>query len=354
MSFYTDPVDTVVCQLTKEGRNLIARRKFGSDLLFRQVGWQVGRGGYEYLNPVKVVPIVDNPTYSVGYIEVLDNTFQAGDKVVLNGVPFTKSILWNPGATIPDTVYNIVAAIQDSSDTRVKNLVSAEVDTNPNRMKITSLVTGNILGGRTFSFLPGDVDTLNDTITIPGHGFPDFMQFELDASVSVPGGTSTGTSYYVANATEDTFQVSSTLNTPTIVDLTSPGVGTLSAIPTGNLYPINHNETGTLNFLVTPMSLAASTTLINAAYPVPPTLGEFVIPEGDIERPTDSSISFVMQIPDGAVGMNAYGELGVWVRVIHSRHPLEEGRDVLFAHGHFPIIAKSDRMVCTFRVVILF
>jgi len=355
MAVYTDPVDTVICQLTEEGRNLLARRKFGSDLLFQQIGWQIGRYGYQYANPVKIEPLVDTPTTSVGYIEVVDNTFQSGDKLRINGVEFTKGTLWNPGATIPDTVFNITSAIQASTDTRVSNLVIAEVDSNPNRIKFTSLVTGNVLGGRVFTFAAAtDVDIVNDVIPMPGHGFPDAMQFELDTSGVLPAGTLAATSYFVANATTDTFQISSTLNTPTLVDLTSTGVGTIEVIPTGNLYPINSNETAPLNFLVTPMSLGVSTTLIDAAYPVPPTLGEFAMPEGTLEQPTASSVSFVMQIPDGAVGMNAYGELGVWVRVIESRHPLEVGRDVLFAHGHFPIIAKSDRMVCTFRVIINF
>jgi hypothetical protein len=61
-----------------------------------------------------------------------------------------------------------------------------------------------------------------------------------------------------------------------------------------------------------------------------------------------------MQVPDGMVGLNAYGEIGVWVNVLASEHPLEVGREVLFAYGHFPILAKTDRTLLTFRVIINF
>jgi len=359
MAGFTDPVDTIVINATLEGRNLLARIKFGSDLIFRQMGWQVGRGGYNVANPVKVTPIVDVATESVGYIEVLANTFDAGDKVLLNGVPFEYTINWNAGASIPITVSNILAAINDSSDRRVRNLVSAIVDPgNPNRLKITSLVSGNVLGSRSFTFLPADVNTVTNTITIPSHGFPNFMRFQLDSTITVPAGTSTGIDYYIANATGDTFQISTTLNTPTLVDITTQGTGTMSVVPNGNLFPINNNETtglgSTINFLVTPMTLATSMTLIDAAYPIPPLLGVFTVPEGDIERPTPTSISFLMQIPDGPIGMNAYGEIGVWVSILESEHPLERGRDVLFAYGHFPVQCKSDRHLFTYRVIINF
>lgn len=357
--FYTDPVDTVIISATLEGRNLLARIKFGSQLLFRTVGWQLGRGGYNYANPVKVTPVVDTATQSVGYIEVLSNSFDAGDKIVLNGVPFEYNVSWNAGPSIPVTVTNILAAVDDSSDPRVKNLVQGSVDpNNPNRMMFKSLVYGDVLGGRQYSFLPTAVDVTSQTITVPNHGFPDAMQFELDSTISVPGGTSAGASYYVANATRDTFQISSTLNTPTLVTLTTPGTGTMSIIPTGNLYPINNNETAglgsTTNFLVTPMSMATSLTLIAPAYPVPPSLGTFTLPDGAIENPTPSSVSFVMQLPDGPVGMNAYGEIGVYAEVLESDHPLETGRRCLFAYGHFPIQAKTDRSLFSYRVIINF
>jgi len=357
---FLDTPDTCITNLTDEGRNLLARSKFGSSLVMRVVGWNLGRGGYNDLNPVKVTPIVDVANNSVGYIEVIDNIdWDAGDKIVLNNVPFEYSVIWNPGPTAAQTALNILAAIQDSSDPRVYNLITSEIDPgNSNRIKITSLVTGNVLENRTFTFLPGDVDFLLDKITMPAHGFPNAMRLQLASTISLPNGVAPATDYYVANATEDTFQLSSTLNLPTIVPLVSSGVGVLSLIPTGNLYPINNNEVvglgATINFLITPMSLATSMNLIDPAYPVPPNLGTFALPEGALEMPTSTSVSFVMQVPDGLVGMNAYGEVGVWVEILQSDHPLEIGRKVLFAYGHFPILAKTDRTLLTFRVIIAF
>lgn len=359
MSYLSAP-DSILMTLSKEGRNLLARKKFGSELVYRPAGWQLGRGGYIHSNPVKIEPIVDNATESVGYIEVLDNSdWEAGDQIVLNGKSFIRGVNWSEGPTIQETVINIVDAIQSSNDTRVNRLINADVDPmDDTRIRITSTVTGNVLAGRTLEFTPADVNTTTDEITMVSHGFAETMMVRIATTGTLPAGISGSTDYFLTSLTADTFKLSTTLNAPTIVDITTPGTGTHSIVPTGNLYPLNHLETtglgDTVNFLVTPMSLAESTTLIDPAYPVPPTLGAFTLPDGRVEQPTTESVSFVMRVPDGAVGMNAYGEIGVWVEILLSNHPMEIGRKVLFAHGHFPIFAKSDRTLATFRTIILF
>ena len=114
----------------------------------------------------------------------------------------------------------------------------------------------------------------------------------------------------------------------------------------------------TTNFSVTPMSGGISLSLGDPAYPAPPTLGDFLDPNGALELLTvagaRTSASFLMRIPEGMVGMNAYGEVAVWVEVLDSRFSLEIGRSVLFAIGHFPIQAKTDRHIYTQRIVVNF
>jgi hypothetical protein len=264
-----DTPDTIICQLSLEGRNLLARAKLGQ-CTYKALGWQMGRDGYIDTNPVKIKAIVDPATEAVGYIEITSNTFAYGDGINLNGRMYEYRLLlpdWTPGASIPTTVAGIVQKLQDSTDYHHYKMVYPTVDSNPNRIMITSLITGDI----------------------------------------------------------------------------------------GNSFPIS---TVGSSFSVTPMSGGVSLALGDPAYPVPPTLGDFLDPDGQLELLTvggaRTSASFLMRIPEGPVGMNAFGEVAVWVEVIDSRFSLEIGRRVLFAIGHFPIQAKSDRHIYTQRVVVNF
>lgn len=357
---YLDTPDTIKCNLTLEGRNLLARIKFGHECIFRVLGWQLGRGGYIHANPVHIEPIIDNADEAVGYIEVLDNSdWEAGDQIVLNGKSFIRGTHWNEGLSIPQTVTNIIDAIHDSKDPRHYRLVNVDVDPgNPNRIRFSSVVTGNILAGKVFNFLPLDINTATDEITMPNHGLVNAMMVQIDTTGTLPSGAAALTNYFVTNATANTFKLSTTLNSPTYVDFTTVGTGVHSIVPTGNFFPLNHAETvglgDTVNFLVVPMTVPLSTTLLDAAYPVPPLLGTFALPDGRIESPTSTTVSFVMRVPDGPVGMNAYGEIGLWVEVLESSHPMEKGRKVLFAHAHFPILVKTDRSLLTFRAIVHF
>lgn len=352
---FTDPVDTILCQLTLEGRNLLARMKFGTECLFTVDGWQMGRGGYDATNPVKITPIVDNTNQSVGYIEVISNSnWKAGDQIVLNGVSFIKDTHWVVGGTAEETADNILKAVNDSKDPGIYRLILADIDPlEPAKLRFTSIVYGNVLTGKDFNLLPAAINVSNDEITLVNHDLVNYMECEFATTGTLPNGVLTGAKYYIEVIDKDTFKLSTTLNTPNALNITTQGTGIHSILPTANLYPINYLEVpGASSFEVTPMSLAISNALIDAAYPVPPTLGSFLLPDGRIERPTDSSLSFVLRIPDGAVGMNAYGEVGLWATIIQSTHPMEIGRKVLFAHGHFPIFAKTDRSLWTFRVVV--
>lgn len=279
MPYYTDSPDTILASLTGEGRNLLARSKLGI-IIYEKLGWNLGLGGYEYTNPVKITPFVDNAAEAIGYIQVLNNTFDAGDQIVLNGKSFIYETHWIAGSTIAKTVENIRDAVLNSTDLAHYNLVMPYIDPLfPDTLEIQSLVTGEI----------------------------------------------------------------------------------------GNHFIIEALEAGwTTNFDVTPLSGGISIDLENPAYPVPPTLGTFYLPEGRIETiPLDyfcnvtqtwytcnNTISFVMRLPEGTVGLGAYGELGIWAEVKESTHPDEIGRRVLFAHAHFPIQPKSDRHLLTFRVII--
>ena len=264
-----DTPDTILCTLTKEGRNLLARTKLG-EVVYRTVGWQLGSDGYLDSNPVKIKPFYDPATEAVGYIKVLSATFNYGDAVVLNGREYVYRATgtdWNPGIDIPTTVAGLVQKLQDSTDERHYRKVFADIDPNDSsRIRITSLMTGTI----------------------------------------------------------------------------------------GNLFPIGVVDIGATNFGVVPMAGGVSTALEYPSYPAPPTLGLFTGEAGVLESPTSTSVSFLMRVPEGPIGLNAYGEVGVWVEVIDSRFSPEIGRKVLYAMGHFPMQAKSDRHIYVQRLVINF
>jgi hypothetical protein len=137
--------DTVIAQLTLEGRNLLARAKVG-DVAYRQLGWQLGRGGYQADRPVKVAPFIDNATESLGYFELLDNTnWSIGTYISLNGKQFIYGTHFIEGITPEATIRNIQNAVLDSVDARHYRVVNTEIDPAfPTRLYINSLITGSM------------------------------------------------------------------------------------------------------------------------------------------------------------------------------------------------------------------
>lgn len=140
-----DTPDTIIAQLTFEGRNLLARAKLGN-IVYRQLGWQLGRGGYQADRPVKVTPFTDNATEAVGYIDLIDNSAWAlGTYISLNGKWFIYGTHFLEGITPERTIQNIYNAILDSTDSRHYQIVAPRIDPlTPSRLYIDSLMTGDI------------------------------------------------------------------------------------------------------------------------------------------------------------------------------------------------------------------
>jgi len=268
MAYYTDTPDTIIAQLTLEGRNTLCRIKAG-EIIYRYLGWQMGRGGYLYDNPVKISPFIDLGAEASGSFQVVSNTWVNGTQLILNGKTFTYGAEFVEGPTIPATVQNIQAALSDTRDYRVFKKVTATIDPlDASVINISSLITGDI-----------------------------------------------GNSYIL-----DDFQI---------------------GLPN--------------NFVVTPMAGGISAALENPAYPAPlTTLSPYVYPDGTIEWPTTTSLSFLSRMGEGLTGLGAYGEAGLWVEILDSGFPAEIGRKILFAHAHFPIQPKTDRTLLTFRLIVSF
>jgi len=164
---YTDAPDTMIAQLTLEGRNILARAKLG-DIVYRQLGWQLGQDGYDHANPVKVDPITDAADTAMGYFEVLSNTsWQNGTKITINGTDVIYGTHFLAGATADLTVINMRDAVWDSTDPNHYRLVEPVINPSfPERLYIRSLVTGDVGNGFPLSFLnvkavPSDPDNLS-------------------------------------------------------------------------------------------------------------------------------------------------------------------------------------------------
>lgn len=87
------------------------------------------------------------------------------------------------------------------------------------------------LGKSTFyspikQFVPGDVNTGTDTITVPAHGYTKSTKVTFGSNSTLPGGLEFGTEYFIKNPSTNTFQVSLTYD-GAAVDLTSTGSGSL-------------------------------------------------------------------------------------------------------------------------------
>lgn len=141
----SDTPDTIIAQLTMEGRNLLARAKLGN-IVYRQLGWHIGRGGYVEDRPVKVTPFIDASSEAIGYFELVDNTTWAiGTYISLNGKWFIYGTHFVEGATPDVTIQNIYNAILDSTDPKHYQIVTPILDPlYPNRLYIQSLMTGEI------------------------------------------------------------------------------------------------------------------------------------------------------------------------------------------------------------------
>ena len=176
-----DTPDTIIAQLTLEGRNLLARSKLG-DVVYRQLGWQMGRGGYIENRPVKVTPFVDEATEALGYFDLLDNTNWAiGSYVALNGKQFIYGTHFIAGLTPEATIRNIQNAILDSQDARHYRVVAPVIDpTLPTRLYINCLFTGSL--GNTY---PISVYHVGSTINIGISGTA-----AVSATVPLTGGSS--------------------------------------------------------------------------------------------------------------------------------------------------------------------
>lgn len=91
---------------------------------------------------------------------------------------------------------------------------------------VVNMLTDYGSGLNTQTFVSGDVNTGTDTITIASHGFLESQAVRITSSGTIPGGLSLNQTYYILNATTNTFQLSATRESTQPINITSTGSGT--------------------------------------------------------------------------------------------------------------------------------
>lgn len=91
----------------------------------------------------------------------------------------------------------------------------------------------------------------SNTITSTAHGFSSGDRVILNSSGTAPGGTTTGTVYYIKSATTDTFQLSTYSNLSSTVDITSIGSGYISLTKQKNAMQYTYDAAYNLDQLKT-------------------------------------------------------------------------------------------------------
>jgi len=136
------------------------------------------------------------------------------------------------------------------------------------------------------TFGTADVNTGTDTITIVGHGYTNGQKVTFTSTGTLPSGLVAATTYFIINATANTFQVSLTLG-GSAVDITSTGAGTHTIklsheLLTGRVITITgSNSTPSINGTHIVTVIDDATFSIPVTVTIPGTLGTYASVNGD-------------------------------------------------------------------------
>ena len=388
-----------VAKLTEAGRSLLARsiipraKLDGSEpskslVSFKLSGFALGDGGYFLDNPLTITPIQDNTKQARATITVLDNRFDVNDSISVNGVAF------DIGLEVVASGFALGGTNNGGSTSGFNNFLEfnnggggGTLEVAPNSLPVNAFtgsrlriidgtlggLEGEIVSNTSSSFEIGFLDPepplptgspLGISWVQAGSGglLPDSTtQWQVitaspGASTWVPGVNEEETAKNIAdviNASSNPLiknVVTATTSINAVITLRAVANGTL-----GNLNTLTEADFSGLsfnNFSIFPTNgfFAGGTNpdLENAVFPstAPNDVKEFL----DFEFPNPEAVSLVCRA--GQMESNfGLGEVGIFVDIIDSVNPQEIGERVLYAVGHFPIVAKNSRSVFLTRVI---
>lgn len=223
----------------------IPTRAVGNKL--REIAYQDNNGNIYEMTQISIDNLASfqnnltNLTYTAFYVE--------GNDIVLipdvgpTPVGFLKfSYYLRPNELVSENRVAIVTAINSITGNITVNAVPTNITTSDSldliqtkspfktlHLDIVPTVVDSSSNTITFNdlqnFLPADVNTATDIITITNHGLQNNQPITLSTSGSLPTPLTAGTPYYVIYLTPNTFQLAPAANDPAI-DLTTQGTGT--------------------------------------------------------------------------------------------------------------------------------
>lgn len=354
---FLDAPDTIVAELTAEARSILARVKTG-DVTYRHLGWQMGRGGYQ--DEVVSASSAKQTIALIGQPNDNEKIIIGGVELVAKSSGANGTTQFNIGLTRAETAENLKAAINRNADLSPYFFATVSATT----VMVTCLVNGAIgnfisisatgiwasLGGANFAGGFGSsgsnpvkitpffdqASEAHAVIKVVGNNFDAGDAVVINGvffavNVDWAHGTSVaGTALNIVEAIKESRHERIARVITALVDPLDATKIIIKSFITGdisNCLPVVIYDLGpsdNLDILDT-ASGGKSTFLEDPAYPVPPNLATFTLPDGKIERPSSSSVSFVCRVPEGATGMNGYGELGIWAEVTKSNFSPEIG-----------------------------
>jgi len=398
MGFIPPDTNNPVAVLTKAGRNLLARSIVPRNKLtgnepdlplvnFKLAGFVFGDGGYLLDNPLIVTPILDETQQAEATITILDNRFDINDAIVINGVSFKAGIeIVASGAAISGTNNGGPTSGFDNFIENNSGGGGGTLTVSSNTLPINAFVgqrlriIGGTLAGLEEEIVSNssnefEIGILDPKAPLPtgsplgkswqqaGSGglLPDFTtQWQVitaspGAGTWVPGLTEEETANNIADAINSSSHplVKNVVRAEVInsvITLKALSIGTL-----GNFNTVSEIDEGGLgfnNFSIFSengsFSGGLNTTLQNAVFPAtaPVDVNNFL----DFEFPTPQTVSLVCRAGQSEANFGL-GEIGIYVDIIDSANPLEIGERVLYAIGHFPIVAKNSKSVFLTRVI---
>lgn len=212
---YTDPSDDNIAVITPQARNLMARASLGFAST-KITGFVIGRGGYEYHNPVKILPIHTISDVAKGWFEVLSNqNWSISDTIKLQGygevyevrpklsvyaVDSDSIYYFEVGSDIYDTVQNIADKI--NGITFLYDTVYASIENT--KVILNAVPAGSI--GNTIWY-----ETSSVNITSPaqsgGHTFIGGVDESIDGSMIDPITLPNGGEFIVEPANQNSIAI---------------------------------------------------------------------------------------------------------------------------------------------------
>lgn len=338
---YIDPCDSVIAQLTKVARENIARSILG-EVSYVMEGFALGRYGYQDLNPVKVLPIVDPTGIAEANITLTTNSFSVGDRLIVNGNVFTFNIDWSAGADVNETAYNIATAINNVLNINVYNVRALN---SSDSIYLYSIPAGSI--GNTFTL--SKIESIVGTFNISGPLFQNGKNGCLGGS---DGGL---VDKIFPNSNLVSPLDSTSIRKFNITSGNHNGPQGITLYDSTKSWTVNQfagamisNITdGSRGLITSNTNKAIYTTLSGGVCNYWKDNDTYLV---GIEQPTPQSVSVLCRL-DREEGNWGYGEIATYAKIIKSNYPAEVGQYFMFAIGHMPIIAKNNKQVSIFRVI---